>query len=308
MDKAEIEELRAKVGCATLLESEGWQLDLKESTRNAVKYRQGARILIVNHEGRGWFDPLSPAKGDVFSLAIFLGANTFFEARDRVAGVVGYVSAPTVFQRSEKSRSLKSIAARWSYRTRPRPGSAAWTYLINQRCIPTEVIAAAARAGELREGPSGSMWAAHRDPNGKLLGWEERGEAWRGFSTGGAKQLFRFGRLDRARVCVTEAAIDAFSLAALERCRDDTCYVSTGGGWAPATEAVIVTLAEAGRTLVAATDNNRQGDVYADRINAIASSHGCPSERLRPRAEDWNEDLCALRRNTSCETAVVTSV
>ena len=46
---------------------------LKESTRKAVKYRRGGDIIIVIHDGNGWFDALSDAKGDVFSL---VGAST----------------------------------------------------------------------------------------------------------------------------------------------------------------------------------------------------------------------------------------
>ena len=54
------------------------------------------------------------------------------------------------------------------------------------------------------------------------------------------------------------------------------------------------TLAErANAWLVAATDNNRQGDVYADRVRAIADGSGARYARSRPRADDWNEDLKA---------------
>ena len=45
--------------------------------------------------------------------------------------------------------------------------------------------------------------------------------------------------------------------------------------------------------LVAATDNNRQGEVYAGRIRAIAEETGSRFARSRPRADDWNEDLSA---------------
>jgi hypothetical protein len=74
MDKREIEVLREQVGCVALLEQDGWRVDIKESTRRAIKYRCDNRIVIVIHDGRGWFDPLSTAKGDVFSLAEYLGA------------------------------------------------------------------------------------------------------------------------------------------------------------------------------------------------------------------------------------------
>jgi hypothetical protein len=43
--------------------------------------------------------------------------------------------------------------------------------------------------------------------------------------------------------------------------------------------------------LVAATDNNKQGDSYADRLFALAEESGCSAERLCPVADDWNADL-----------------
>jgi hypothetical protein len=136
------------------------------------------------------------------------------------------------------------------------------------------------------------MWAAHDDLAGDVIGWEERGPRWRGFATNGTKQLFRLGPIGAPRICVTEAAIDALSFAAIEVLRSDTLYVSTGGGWSPATEQAIRSLAtRADVRLVAATDNNRQGDVYADRIRSIAAEASAFYARSQPRAGDWNEDL-----------------
>lgn len=295
MEKSEIEELRGRVGCAALLEDDGWKVDVKESTRRAVKWRRDAKIVIVIHSGRGWFDPLSTAKGDVFDLAEHLGAHGFPEASSRVAALVGFVPAAPAWERPSRPAPLQSVADRWARRARPRPGSATWRYLAGERRIPDSILAAAVQQDLLREGPHGSMWAAHRDGGGALLGWEERGLEWRGFATGGAKELFRLGPCAAARVCVTEAAIDAMSLAAIQVLRPDTLYVSTGGGWSPSSEQAIRAIAERpGTRLVAATDNNRQGGVYADRIRAIAAESGAGYARSRPRAEDWNEDLKTL--------------
>lgn len=294
MDKREIEELREKVGCGALLEKGGWKVDIKESTRRAIKYRRDSNIVIVIHEGRGWFDPLSPAKGDVFSLAEHLGAGGFVEASNRVADVVGFVPSLPAWQRPARPKVLASIVERWGYRFRPRAGSPAWRYLTGERGLPADIVNQAVASDRLREGPQGSMWAAHHDSTGALTGWEERGPAWRGFATDGSKELFRFGSEDSERICITEAAIDAMSLAAIEVLRPDTLYVSTGGGWSPATDDAIRGLAKrANAWLVAATDNNRQGDIYAERVRAIAADASAPYVRLRPCAGDWNEDLRA---------------
>lgn len=59
----EIEQLRAAVSCPLLLERQGYKLDTRESSRHNPKYRRGAgEIIIVNHDGQGWWDPKSSAK------------------------------------------------------------------------------------------------------------------------------------------------------------------------------------------------------------------------------------------------------
>ena len=293
MEKMEIEELRGRVPCSAVLEKAGFAIDLKESTRRAVKYRRDNEIIIMIHGGQGWFDPLSDAKGDVFSLVGHLEGVGFLRARDRVADLIGYIPCEPAWNRPDRARRPDmAIAERWCRRQRPWPGSPAWRYLVQERCLPESILRLAIRQDLLREGPYGSMWAAHANEAGLVAGWEERGPDWRGFSSGGTKVLFRFGQVSAARLCVTEAAIDGLSLAAIEDVRPDSLYLSTGGGWSPATVGAIRAMAlRQGRHLVAATDNDEQGEVYADRLRVIAAEAVCEFERLRPPAVDWNAVL-----------------
>jgi len=298
MERKDIEELKERVPCAAVLEQAGFAIDLKESTRKAVKYRRGSEIIIVIHDGRGWFDALSDAKGDVYALVEHLDGVAFPEVLRRVAALVGFEPAEPVWSREPHAHDPDlGIVDRWRARRKPCPGSLTWRYLRDERGIPEIVLRDAIRNDRLREGPHGSMWAAHCDNDGAITGWEERGPAWRGFATGGAKVLFRFGPANAIRLCVTEAAIDAMSLAAIEHRQPDSLYLSTGGGWAPATaDAIRALCARSNALLVAATDNNRQGDVYAERLQAIATEASCGFERKRPAAEDWNEDLRAMKK------------
>lgn len=293
MNRAEIEKLREDVGCAGVLEQAGFAVDKKESTRRAVKFRRAAEIVIVTHEGRGWFDPLSDAKGDVFGLVAHLEGADFVVCYERVAALVGFVASPEVLQRPAKTPVPDVVPSdRWHGRNVPRPGSKTWQYLRWKRSLPAAIIRAAADQGMLREGPCGSMWAAHADGAGEVVGWEERGPDWRGFATGGSKILFRLGSRTASRFCVTEAALDAMSLAAIEGLRECTAYLSTGGGWSPqTTEALRDLVSRTDAQLVAATDANLQGDTYAERLRLLAEDVGCQWLRLRPPAEDWNDVL-----------------
>jgi len=293
MEKSDIEELRGRVGCAAVLETGGFAIELKESTRKAVKYRRGDDIIIVIHDGKGWFDPLSDAKGDVYSLVQHLDGCDFLEAFVQVASLVGFERCEPEWQRqSRETEPDQSISDRWAAWRKPWRGSATWRYLRDERHIPEQVIRAAIAQNLLREGPRGSMWAAHQGADGVVTGWEERGPEWRGFATGGSKVLFRFGFKAAARICVTEAAIDAMSLVAIEKVRPDTLYVSTGGGWSPATDGAIRLLGERpDARLVAATDADTQGEAFVSRLRELAGDLSCDFERLRPLAEDWNAML-----------------
>jgi hypothetical protein len=168
--------------------------------------------------------------------------------------------------------------------------------------LPESILVAARMADAIREGPHGSAWFAHRDGAGLLTGIEMRGPAWRNFSAGGGKTLFRLpggpGRLTRVAVC--EAAIDAMSLAAIERDRHDTLYTATAGGMGPATIAALQQLlqdlaADPAGTLIAATDADTAGRRYAARLENMATEAGVRFDTILPPngLNDWNDTLCA---------------
>ena len=306
---AELDELRAGVSCAVLLERHPppWQLDKGESTRRCLKYRRGeGEIILVTHEGRGWWDPGSTAKGDVFSLVQHLEPGLNLGQVRKVLRPLAGVSPsfPEHLRVSAREKPVVPFDLRWARRPFLKRGSPCWGYLNGQRGLPEAVLVAAVRAGVLREGPYASAWFAHHDHGGRLTGFEMRGPDYRGFSTGGDKTLFRLpGRLATSsvpagRLLVAEAPIDAMSVAAIERLRADTLYVAVTGGMGPETLRSLdlqlrVNAPLPGAMLVAATDADHAGDGYAARLEGMAEVAGVRFERLRPpvEGEDWNDRL-----------------
>ena len=306
------EAIKAGVNCATVLEklSAGWELDPKGSTRRSPKYRRAnGDVIIVNHDGRGWYDPKSRAKGDVFTLVRHLDLAIEFPDAIRVLGsYVGVAPSLPVAEnrRQAEERPPVDVEQRWQRQEPLRPGSPVWRYLTDARALPAEVLRAPASVGGIREGGYGSAWFAHRDQNGRLTGFEMRGPNYRGFSSGGGKTLFRWlaprsgtsGILPR--LAVLEASIDALSMAAIEGMRTDTLYVSTTGGMGPATVAALETLLQAmtsapGAVLIAATDADEPGCRYAGYLADIARDKTVAFERLLPPDghNDWNDVLRA---------------
>jgi hypothetical protein len=285
-----------------------WRLDRAESTRRSLKYRRGeGEIVIVNHDGRGWWDPLSDRKGDIFTLARHLEPGlTFPDACRVLRDFVGIAPAfPEMFRTGRTGAPGAPIADRWE-RCRPLSrGSPAWRYLAAQRGLPESVLLIARAADAVREGPRGSAWFAHRDNARVLTGIEMRGPDYRNFSAGGGKALFRLpGDLGSPpRVAVCEAAIDALSLAAIEGCRPDTLYAATAGGMGPATVAALQRLlpdlaADPAGILIAATDADTAGRHFAARLEGLAAEARVRFSAILPPdgLNDWNDYLCARIR------------
>ena len=136
------------------------------------------------------------------------------------------------------------MAARWADRKTVWLNSPTWRYLKRQRGLSPAIIEAASVAGVLREGPLGSAWFAHFDRAGAVAHVDVRGPTYKGSLTGGVKSIFRLPLKGPPlpRLVVTEAAIDALSVAVIENLRGDTLYVATGGGMGPGTIAALEAL------------------------------------------------------------------
>ena len=307
MSDPEIKELRDKVHCAVVLERTPppWKLDRKESTKLSLKYRRGkGEILIVSHGGRGWWDPTSDAKGDVFGLVQRLEpAANFGHVRKRLRELAGLTPSFPIAERAGRRRaSDRPVAERWADRKAVWLGSPTWRYLARKRFLPSAIIEAASAAGVLREGPAGSAWFAHLNGAGSVAHVDIRGPTYKGSLAGGAKSLFRLPPSAQSfpRLVLAEAAIDALSVAAIESLRADTLYAASGGGMGPGTIAALEALLRAMATLpgalfCSATDANGPGDLFAERHRSLAEKFSVPFARLRPPIEggDWNDVLHA---------------
>lgn len=316
----EVERLREAVNCATVLErlAIGWMLDKEESTRHALKYRRGkGEIIIINHGGRGWWDPHRGPRepggqGDVFSLVQRLDPSlNFGEVRKALRHLVGFTPEYPAHLRPQRRKAAPALPPikRWEGRRRLHRGSPTWRYLADERCLSGAVLAAAVWADAVREGPYGSAWFAHRAHDGHITGIEMRGPRYRGFTANGRKTLFRLPGSHGVitRLVVAEAPIDAMSVATFDQVRADTLYAATAGGMGPGTITALQELlagmsARACARLVIATDADKPGDRYAAQLEAMAAEAGVSAVRALPHNghKDWNQALQArIRRKVA---------
>ncbi|MFT8933171.1 MAG: DUF3991 and toprim domain-containing protein [Acetobacter syzygii] len=296
------------VSCATLLENHDFLLVLEKSTKRCFKYRKGNEHIIVNHEGKGWWDPQSPrgtpdSSGDVFDLCRRLDpAMKWREVCTALGALVGVEpkGAAYVAQKAERTDN-RSPAERWAERKSLYRGGKVWNYLIRERCLPEAIVRAAVAKGCLRDGYH-AAWFAHTDAQGAVCGAELRGPDTHLCLGGSVKTLFRFqpGSVQPVRrLVICEAAIDALSFAALDQARvPGTLYASTAGGMGPETIAAIQAhladmKARPDAVLVVATDDDDAGNAFADTLYRLADDAGVAFMRRLPpdRAKDFNQTL-----------------
>lgn len=158
---------------------------------------------------------------------------------------------------------------------------------------------------QVRVGSFGDIYFAHRNPDtGDIQGFEQCWEKDSGknvarFAKGGLKTVNVLGDPETAiRLIVVESGLEALALAEIEA-RQDTIYVSTGGGFGPQTEVALLRLA-AGKALLSGFDNDEPGENLDKKLRALLPAR----ERFAPPAQvkgvdavckGWLDNLVAVR-------------
>ena len=147
----EVDQLRAAVSCAVVLERAGYKLDERESSQKSLKYRRGSgETVIVNHDGKGWWDTGSQAKGDVFTLAQHLDPSlNFGQVRRELRQLVGMAPAFPPAERAPRERAeTLPPELRWTARKpvrgkfRIRVKSGHKPYPAAEVSVPTRIVLA----------------------------------------------------------------------------------------------------------------------------------------------------------------------
>ncbi len=148
-------------------------------------------------------------------------------------------------------------------------------------------------AGRFRVDRRGNVLFPHHDKDG-LCGYEIKNKGFTGFSAGGLKGLwFSACHTTDKTLVLAESAIDAISYHALNP-DPFARYMSTGGKMNPTQPALIRAAVEKmgrGSVVVAAFDNDPDGQKMADEVKALTPSGVEFRRPLPPVGKDWNESL-----------------
>ena len=291
----------------------GWSHDRKHKDghndpqgRDRRTYVRGTETIKATRKGAVWVwtNNKTGASGSVIDLWLSDNAGaTLGDARKAFRDIMGTdtpMLEPTATpRRSDAPRDHTEARRRWEEAP----------YIDNQRTYAEDRGISKSTLQRFREnvrcGAFGSIYFAHRNPEtGDIQGFEQRWEKdgqknTARFARGGLKSVSVLGNPDTAtRMVIFEGGLDALALAELEA-RDDTIYVSTGGGFGPRTEAALLKLAQ-DRQVLSGFDNDAAGDALHGQLTGLLPRVTClvpPSrvEGTKQPCKDWLDVLNASK-------------
>ena len=299
MGDAELEKFKTEINLAELASSYGYELVRKESSRSSLvmKHPDGDKIVVATGtDGHGIFFSIHDEKmrGSVIDFVKWRENVNLGYARQTLRK---WIADPASFFPTAQKPSLtrpvaiaQDSTARHAEWLRMRAYRATGRGYLEKRGLTPETI----RTFSERIGVDGrgNICFRHDDLH-SVTGWEVKNTAFTGFSGGSRKALWgcKVGYPQKEPsplVIVTESAIDAMSYYQLHP--QPGFYLSFAGSMSPEQHELlkyVLNRYQAAR-IVAATDNDPQGEKFAEVIRSIRPD----AERAAsPVGKDWNDAL-----------------
>lgn len=290
----ELERFKTALNLAEVAASYGYAVDRKESSRSSIimRHPDNDKIVVSTREnGHGtFFSVRTDARGSVVDFVMYRDRCNLGYARKTLRAYSPSSFPIAQYQPIPKPKPIPhdraALVAQW-HRFRPYQGS-----ILEARGLTVATVSIA--APRLRTDERGNVLFRHDDRDG-LTGWELKNRGFTGFAAGGRKALFglRVGGggapgMEPPRVVIAESAIDVLSYHQLNPA--PALLLSFGGGLSPEQDDLLrdVLTRYPAAAIVAATDNDDQGDTYAAFLTSIRPD----AVRARPPiGKDWNDTL-----------------
>jgi hypothetical protein len=294
----------------------GWSYDPKhkdghndKAGQNFRTYVRGSETIKASKKGAVWVWTNNKTGDDGSVIDLWLqdnGGKTLGDARKEFRQIIGsdtLTFAPKTSGKREVERAQDHTEARRRWEEAP--------FIEDRRTYAEDRGISKATLkrfpDQVRCGVFGGIYFAHRnietgDVQGFEQRWEKDGKANTArFAKGGIKTTTVLGDTKTAsRMIILESGLDALALTEIEK-REDTIYVSTGGGFGPKTEDAIRTLAEGREILLSGFDNDKAGKTMHEKIAGVLPGlkrYAPPSkvEGVNSPCKDWLDVLNAQKK------------
>jgi hypothetical protein len=305
-DRHELEKFKRDVDLSAFAAAKGYALDKRESSASCRVMRQagsGDKIIIGKAADGHWQYFSVRDRDDNGTIVDFIQRRerkTLGQVRRELREWTHTERELPDFARnpvapSTKDRAAVALAVARSTVVETHP-------YLESRGLTRETLSGPRFRGTWRQaaGPHQNVLFLHRDDGG-LSGFElKNAGGFTGFAKGGDKGLWASASCPTDnRLVIAESAIDAISYHQVNP-HPRTRYLSFAGGLNDQQPALLeraISWMAAGSTVVAATDNDKEGHAFAAQIATLCEKH--PHARFERHAptlgKDWNEHLQEAR-------------
>ena len=296
----ELDRFKTEINLTEYAASKGYSLDRKESYSNiAVMRSADDKINVSKGEDGHWvyYSWHHGLGGTIVDFAQDTGNPNLGRVRQELRPWIGVSGArPTVpetdYQKVVEPTTKDRGKVQETYRQLDI--ATRHPYLENERFIDRTTLYDMRFKGKVFKDDRGNACFPHVDKNG-LSGIEMKNKEFAGFTKHGEKALWISNCYKGDdRLVITESAIDALSYHQIKG-TEKTRYASIGGSPSQSQYDLVKAMFEKGKkgmTFVVATDNDKAGEKYYQRISEIAQSVGKRVVRDIPeKSKDWNDKL-----------------
>src|SRR5450755_1225422 len=301
---AELERFKTEISLAEVAYAYGYELDRKESSRASLVMRRPVdndKIVIGNEGGHDVFFSIRNEQQNGSVIDFVMQQEGISLGRSRPI-LRKWLENPASFFPGESGRKYShlkaepvpkdctAIHARW-LRMRPYNKMFCQSYLEKERGLSADTIITF--ANRIRIDERGNVVFRH-DGLHNVTGWEVKNRnKFTGFAGGGNKALFgvKVGYPQKEHaplVVLAESAIDVMSYYQLHPAPG--FYLSFAGTMSPEQHELLgyVLNRYPAARIIAATDNDKEGERFAELIQSIRpdATRDSPTD-----AKDWNEAL-----------------
>lgn len=297
----ELAAFKANINLTEYAAALGYEMDVKESTRNSVvmRHSDGDKLIVARDTDNHWIYFSVRDESDHGTIIDFVQRRkrlNLGEVRKELRPWAGSLHLPYrphhsrfVASLQPVRRDLVGVRARWEA---ARDANGSHPYLEQARKIPADLLGSERFRGRVRIDDRNNAVFPHWNHEG-LCGFELKNEGFTGFAPGGIKGLWGSRRNDSdQQLVIAETAIDALSYAALfgfERSR----FISIAGSMNDEQPVLIreaILKLPAGSIVVAAFDHDDGGRLLLDRLRKEVRNEIIEDIPNEP-GEDWNDVL-----------------
>jgi hypothetical protein len=299
----ELERFKRSIDLVQFAEAYGFKTVRRRGAFVEMRHEDGDKIDIAPHErdGHPVFKSWNHGKqGSVIDFVMHRENCTLGRARVILrhwtpAYHAPSASRPTQPPQQREPLNRPALVEAWRHFRRYEGG------YLEARGINAATLATA--ADRLRLDERGNVAFRHDDLDG-LTGWELKNRRFTGFAGGGRKALFALrAGLHRdeppPRLVVTESALDALSFHQIDPA--PALLLSFGGGLSEQQRELLahVLTKYPAAAVLAATDNDEQGEEYAALVVSIRPD---ATRAQSPKGKDWNDAIRPPEASRSAET------